>query len=467
MNLKQRRSLPVRLTFLYCIISLAVSTPCLASPWQTPAGKIIDTITCQADHSQSYALYIPTKSSGQPLPVIYFFDPHAAGAHPLKKYRSLADEYGFILVGSNNSKNGNDWPTTENIWRSLLQDTREKLKIDGNRIYTAGFSGGAKVASYIAIQHNIIKGVIVNGAGLPDGVSAGDFNFNLTVLAGEGDLNLTDLVSLNKSLDKSRTRHRIIYFDGIHEWAPATTMSRAFTGLKLDAMQTGLIPKDETFINRYSVKSKNSINTLYQSQQLIKAGEECKVSISFLDGLTNEASWFKEKITSLSGNTLYQKQQQAQENLLVREQGIKTGYMPHFQQSDNTWWSKTISDLRTGARTKTAERAMYQRLLAYLSLAFYSFSNQLINSNNNPAARHFIDLYKMADSTNSEAWYFSAILNAREGQPHVAENDLQRAVGYGFRDKDRLLAQPEFKAASGKIDLPGIERKMKAPLKEN
>jgi hypothetical protein len=141
--------------------------------------------------------------------------------------------------------------------------------------------------------------------------------------------------------------------------------------------------------------------------------------------------------------------------------------MPHFQQSDNTWWSKTITDLRTGARTKTAERAMYQRLLAYLSLAFYSISNRVIVGNDNPAARHFVELYKMADPTNSEAWYFSAILNAREGQPHAAESDLQQAIRYGFRDIGRLKQQPEFKALSGQIDLPGIERKMRTPVKGN
>src|SRR5882672_10577374 len=86
------------------------------------AGKIIDSVICKADHTQSYALYIPAKGNGFALPVIYFFDPHGSGAFPLGKYKSLADKYGFIIIGSNNSKNGNDWTTTESIWVHLWDD---------------------------------------------------------------------------------------------------------------------------------------------------------------------------------------------------------------------------------------------------------------------------------------------------------------------------------------------------------
>jgi hypothetical protein len=258
-------------------------------------------------------------------------------------------------------------------------------------------------------------------------------------------MNLTDLVAFSNDLDKTRTRHRIIFFDGKHEWAPESSMSIAFAGLQFDAMQAGLIPKDEPFINRYIAKSKNRLDAYYKAHQLIKAGQECRLSISLLDGLTNETAWFKEKAASLANNMLYQKQRQTQENLLVREQNTKAEYMQHFQQGDRNYWLTTIKDLQAKAGGKTAESGMYQRLLAYLSLAFYSISNHLLNSNENNGARHFTELYKLADPTNSEAWYFSAILNAREGHADAVESDLRKAVQYGFRDKDRVIKQPEFK----------------------
>ena len=104
---------------------------------------------------------------------------------------------------------------------------------------------------------------------------------------------------------------------------------------------------------------------------------------------------------------------------------------------------------------------MYTRLLAYLSLAFYSISNQLINSNHSPQAEFYTSLYKIADPTNSEAWYFSAILNARKGNAWAAESDLMKAVATGFRDSNRMVQQPEF--LSLHIDFNKIEKSMHNP----
>ncbi|HEY6902500.1 MAG TPA: hypothetical protein VI233_17705, partial [Puia sp.] len=132
-------------------------------------------------------------------------------------------------------------------------------------------------------------------------------------------------------------------------------------------------------------------------------------------------------------------------------------YMQHFQQGDTRYWSGVIRDLQAKTQLRTAERGMNQRLLAYLSLAFYSFSNRMIGANANNEARHFVDLYKMADPTNSEAWYFSALLDARAGQKPAAENELIKAVDYGFNDKTRLRQQPEFKG----LNLSKVEQRMK------
>src|SRR5689334_578065 len=228
-------------------------------------GKVIPNVTCKTDAAQSYALYIPSKGNKELLPVIYFFDPHADGSLPLNKYKALADEYNFIFIGSNNSKNGNDWSTTENIWSTLFSDTQKRLKINSNRIYTCGFSGGAKVASYVALNHSGIKGVIVGGAGLPDETPANNFNFTFTEIVGEGDMNMTDLVQLNNELDRTQTKHRIIFFDGKHEWSPENIMSIAFEGLQFDAMREKLITQNNSFINNYIVKSKTRINNLFTS----------------------------------------------------------------------------------------------------------------------------------------------------------------------------------------------------------
>jgi hypothetical protein len=423
-----------------------------------PEKKIISNVVCKEDPTQSYTLYIP--SFNKTNAVIYFFDPHADGALPLKKYKALADEYNCILIGSNNSKNGNEWQTTENIWQTLFNDTRSRLQFNVNRIYLCGFSGGAKVAGYIALHHKEIKAVIANGAGLPDETPAGNFNFSFTAVTGKGDMNMTDLVAINNALDKTQTKHRIIFFNGKHEWAPEATMRIAFAGLQFDAMRNKLIPKNDLFINTYINSNKKRVDSSVKENDWIQASNECTLSINMLDGLGDE-SWFNEKNNSIINNTSYKNQLQQQQQLFNIEQNKKAEYNAHFQQPDMNYWGRTINDLNQKAKASNAEAAMYQRLLAYLSLAFYSISNQLINTNQNNDASYFVTLYKMADPTNSEAWYFSAVLDARNNNAKATNDDLLKAVANGFNDTQRMLMEPEFQSLQSQINFTAIETKMK------
>jgi pimeloyl-ACP methyl ester carboxylesterase len=431
-----------------------------ARPDSFAVGKVIDTITCTADAGQSYAAYIPSKGNKKAWPVIYFFDPHANGSLPLNKYKALAEKYGFLLIGSNNSKNGNDWQLTEAIWQILAGDTKKRFNIDPQRIYTAGFSGGAKVAGYVALNHpGLVKGVIANGAGLPDGVTADNYDFSFTALTGEGDMNMTELVAVSSAFDKTNTRHRIIVFNGIHEWAPAKTMEVALTGLQLDAMLKKQIPVNEALIKSLVANSKKAVETYTASNNLVKAVAECTLANSLLQGVSPEASWFSRKAASLSAQAAYKQQAQAQQQLLAKEEQIKGQYMQQFQQGDMDYWKKEIADLQAKAKASTPEGAMYQRLLAYLSLGFYSFSNQLVGNHRDVGAEYYVNLYKMADPTNSEAWYFSAILHARANDMAAVESDLLKAVEYGFNDKARLHRQDDF--AGRPIDFGKIESRMK------
>ncbi|MEP7238802.1 MAG: hypothetical protein ABI685_13080 [Ferruginibacter sp.] len=422
-----------------------------------PAGKLIPGIICGADARQSYALYIPAKNERTSLPVIYFFDPHGDGAGALQRYIDLAERYRFIMVASNNSKNGNDWPTEDKIWNSLYTDIQTRLKPNNSRIYVCGFSGGAKAATYFTLQHNYISGVIACGGALPEITQSGNFNFSFTAITGEGDMNRSDLVAVNSSLNDTSIRHRIIFFDGIHAWPPAGIMDMAFAGLQLDAMAKKIIPIDSAFINAYIGQSQKSVADLSNANKPERAEAVCTFSINLLKGLSDAVNWFAEKDKMIKSSKAYQQQLAISTKLQQREQEIKMLYQSQFQQGDMNYWVATINDIMARIKGNGAEAAMYQRLKAYLSLAFYSISNQNINNGQDAAARHFVILYTLVDSSNSEAWYFSAILNARNKNAGLAKADLLKAISNGFNDKERLRQQPEFQG----IDLTEITGKMK------
>ena len=223
-------------------------------------------------------------------------------------------------------------------------------------------------------------------------------------------------------------------------------------GLLLDAIRDKQIEVDNKFIKNYITTSKKRIDGFIVEQKLIKADDECKLSTAMLDGLTQEVIFFKQKHETIVSNPLYQKQVKHAQDLFAEEEKTKAIYQQQFQNGDINYWKNVVADLTEKAKARTDEGAMYNRLLAYLSLAFYSISNQLIHSNQNDGAGYFVGLYKMADPTNSEAWYFSAIINARKNDSKATEDDLLKAIANGFTDKERIMHQPEFLSQSNPLN---------------
>ena len=144
----------------------------LARAQEFAAGQLIERVVCKADQSQSYALFLPSNyTPARKWPIIYCFDPGARGSLPVERFKEAAEQYGYIVAGSNNSRNGPGVPIKQ-IINGLLEDTHERLEIDDSRVYTAGFSGGARLACAVGYMFNgKIAGVIASGGGFPQNIT--------------------------------------------------------------------------------------------------------------------------------------------------------------------------------------------------------------------------------------------------------------------------------------------------------
>src|SRR5438270_5746296 len=169
---------------------------------QTPApGTVHASVTVAADATNSYALYLPSAySPAKRWPLLLVFDPFARGEVSVKLFHEAAEKYGFIVVGSNNSRNFVD-PSA--AIRVLWADLKEHYAIDPRRIYTAGLSGGARVAASVALAcKSCIAGVIANSAGLPNGAKLPTPEFTDWFLtAGTTDFNYPEQLHLQETLE--------------------------------------------------------------------------------------------------------------------------------------------------------------------------------------------------------------------------------------------------------------------------
>jgi dienelactone hydrolase len=217
---------------------------------QTPvAGVVHPSVTVIADPSNTYALYLPSGySPTKSWPLLLVFDPFARGETGVKLFHDAAEKYGFIVVGSNNSRNFQD---PSDAIRLLWKDVKERYPVDPRRLYVAGLSGGARVASSIALAcTHCIAGVIANGAGLPQGATVpGPEVGDWFLVAGTTDFNYPELLRLKEALDAHNVTSRFVVYDGPHNWMPAEFAERALAWLQLRAMVNGLAPVDKEFID--------------------------------------------------------------------------------------------------------------------------------------------------------------------------------------------------------------------------
>ena len=166
-----------------------------------PRGQIVERIEVLNDSSQSYALYLPSNyTPDRKWPVLYSFDPGARGRVPVERFKEAAEKYGWIVLGSNNSRNG-PWNVSVNAWNAMLTDTHQRFAIDDERMYATGFSGGARAAVRIAAGCKCLAGVIANGAGFPvDLAPSSQMQFVFFGAVGVDDFNYPELKTLQEPL---------------------------------------------------------------------------------------------------------------------------------------------------------------------------------------------------------------------------------------------------------------------------
>src|SRR3954466_9083889 len=74
---------------------------------ELPRGEIVGDVQCEADACQHYALYVPSYfNPSRQWPVILAFDGGGGGREGVERYRVAAEKYGYVVAGSNNSRNG-------------------------------------------------------------------------------------------------------------------------------------------------------------------------------------------------------------------------------------------------------------------------------------------------------------------------------------------------------------------------
>jgi hypothetical protein len=216
-----------------------------------PPGQIVAHVACAKDATQSYALYLPSNyTADRSWPVIYAFDPGGRGQNPVERYRAAAEKYGYIVAGSNNSRNG-PWAVSHAAVAAITGDVPTRFNVDDKREYLAGMSGGSRVALGVALSSQAIAGVIASSAGYPDNKVRKQLPFPVFETAGTEDFNNIEMREMDRALE---TPHRLVIFEGPHIWLPSEVAMQAIEWMEIQAMKSGRRPRDQAEVDAIYAK---------------------------------------------------------------------------------------------------------------------------------------------------------------------------------------------------------------------
>src|SRR5262245_59202240 len=251
-----------------------------------PLGAVIPRVVAAQDPQQTYALYLPKRYSPETRwPVVYIFDPLARGELALRQFERAAELHGFIVAASNNSRNGPGAPQVAAA-QAMVDDTQQRFSVDTKRIHFAGFSGGARVASQLAMLCKCAAGVLVSGAGFPvRSRPSPDVKFGVFSAVGNADFNYGEVIPLQEQLEKAALPSWLRIFDGAHEWPPAEVMDEALAWFRVQAMKSNLEPRDNIFIAAQFTAANERASSLERSGDLLSAWREYRQAAATFDSM--------------------------------------------------------------------------------------------------------------------------------------------------------------------------------------
>lgn len=444
-----------------------------ADPEMIP-GSLNKKVACLNDSQFSYALYLPSSyATAKRFPLVICLDPGGNGLTPVELLRGAAEELGYILAGSLDVRNGPPEPTVQAL-RAMWRDLTSRLAIDAQRLYAAGFSGGARTACALgAILARPMAGVIACGAGLPTGMKA-EWLGRAVVFATVGlyDFNYQEMTKLESLLQTSAIVHHIEKFTGPHAWAPQPLMERAMRWLELQAMKTNLIPRDNAWLEDRFAQELLRCQDLEKNLKIPEACLAYRFLVSDFSGL-HDVQEGEKKVRELEKTDVWRQYISAEKESSEEENEIRNRLTNAYREFNMSAGNPgQVSRLATAMKLphlvaaakkkkETADGIIAQRLLSELRYIAFSDSLDAWQKNDHPRAIALMELVGRTDPDNWRSDFNLATFHVQIGDHKKALKLLDSAIKKGLADPSLITQDNDWSALARNPELINLLKKMK------
>lgn len=421
----------------------------LASGAEFAAGTLIPRVPCAGDASQSYALYLPSKfTDKQQWPIIYVFDPFARGDSAAKVVQAAAEKFGYIVVASNNSKNGPAGGSREAA-AAIWKDTHERLPIDPNRQYFGGLSGGARVATSLAISCQCAAGVVANAAGFPINKAPSiDTKFAYFATVGDADFNYEEFAQLRPKFDSAGMHYVIRVFDGPHGWAPAEVWLEALDWMDVQAMIAGTLPRDATRMKAVVDAAMERAKKFEDDGNVLAAYREYQAIVRNFPGVAQvgAAQARNSELQNSKPLRAAEKREAAEIELQERLEagpsekiaGLPSGEMDEMAFSE---LQSSFADLKRQAAGNDRDALIRRRALSGLVVQAYEAGEGSLAGKNYSVGLRYLDLAAAGSVNPAGAYYERARIYAIMSEKKNMLAEIKKCIAAGVHNPAALDAE--------------------------
>jgi tetratricopeptide (TPR) repeat protein len=310
----------------------------------------------------------------------------------------------------------------------IIDDVSSKPGVSKDRIYIAGFSGGARMAFEFA-RHSAVKGVLMCSAG-PNIQSLAELPCPIYMIGGTTDFNFPE-TWMNPLNNQDNSNYVTDYFRGTHEWPPVDKLRQGLLYLLAQSgtQEKGLLTRESNILTA-------SADSLWESKDYLMALKAAEKALLFNPG-NKKAQDLKKKITGCKPCT---DPINAIEKDLSLEYRITGEYAKMLHQKDSTWWFREIDYITDEiAKNSGNSKDHLQRIKGFLGIMFYSAIGDLINREpDNKQLVHLLAAYQKAEPENPDVYYYRALYAYTQNRKERCREFLQKARNLGFIDSVKL-----------------------------
>lgn len=410
-------------------------------------GQLLDSVPIP-NSDDSYAIYLPHEyNEDKKWPVIMIFTPTGNGRDAVKVFEESANRYGYVIAASNGVKNGN---YQENLLksRSFYTAVLDQYPIDKNAIYLAGFSGGARLATSIAVMSSQIKGVITCGASfsnLPAYIPDKNKFFYIGMV-GDQDFNFNEMQNAMGYLEQKKFDADLLVFSGGHKWAPSNYIDKAVRLLTIKSINKNIRHADQTRINDYFEMELAFSQELIAENLVYRAYEDMNVNKSNYRFYIDKDS-LRSLEKAIRKNKNYRKQRNTWNEVRRIENYKYLDYLNYLPQDVTSadleslgFWENEIDSIKNFYSTSSvrAKENLGKRLLSFLNIAAKELANSYNETDHLDNLLYIAILQTLVDEKNYNAYLNVLRYTVNKSEYGMALYYLEKMLKNGFKDTQLL-----------------------------